>query len=227
MVLPSPCLACGNELPWKERVASCCRPCWDSLAKITHSKCSRCAIPWASDQGPSSFICGECQAAPRTLAWIDAWGHYSGTLEAVIHGFKFGRHDFLGGPLGRLMVDTLSERGDFEFDAIVAVPMSPARLRRRGYNQSEILGEAVHKRTGIKRQTLLARKKDNAVQSTLPRAQRAENVRDVFSLKANVQDRSLLLIDDICTTGETLDACARTLIEGGAKRVCALVLARA
>ena len=119
-------------------------------------------------------------------------------------------------------------RGDLAFDAIVAVPMAPAKERRRGYNQAGLLARALARRIGVGcDMTLLGRSGERATQSTLPKRERAANVRGAFSAASRVKGKSILVVDDICTTGETLRACASALVAGGASRVCAVTVAKA
>lgn len=141
---------------------------------------------------------------------------------------KFRRHDFLDDALASLLEQTLRERGDLAFDAVVGVPMGRHKERRRGYNQAELLARALARRLGIRcDMTLLARRQERATQSTLPRRERAANVRGAFAASSRVKGKAILVIDDICTTGETLRACANALVQGGASRVCALTVAKA
>lgn len=173
---------------------------------------------------------------PLPVDWCDAWGEYRGALEHLLRALKFKRHDFLGDALSSLLEETLRARGDLAFDAIVGVPMPRARERRRGYNQAELLGRALSRRLGIRcDMTLLARSSDGvrlrrgerAAQSTLPKHSRAGNVRGAFAASALVKGTSILLVDDICTTGETIRACASALRDAGAARVCAIAVAKA
>jgi ComF family protein len=228
IVLPSWCAACERELPWRERTASCCASCWDSLPKIGTAKCRSCAMP-APMAGTASYLCFDCIADPLPLEWCDAWGEYRGALERLLQALKFKRHDFLADALASLLEETLRERGDLAFDAIAAVPMPRSRERRRGYNQAELLARALSRRLGIRcDMTLLARRGGRAAQSTLPKRMRSGNVRGAFAASSTVvKDRAILLIDDICTTGETLRACASALNDAGAARVCALTVAKA
>ncbi|HYC59010.1 MAG TPA: phosphoribosyltransferase family protein [Thermoanaerobaculia bacterium] len=176
----------------------------------------------------ATIFCLECTAAPLPLDWCDAWGEYRGSLEPLLHALKFRRHDFLADALSSLLEETLRERGDLAFDAIAAVPMPRARERRRGYNQAELLARALSRRLGIRcDMTLLTRAGERAAQSTLPRRLRAGNVRGAFAASALAKGTSILLIDDICTTGETLRACSAALMDGGAARVCAIAVAKA
>lgn len=172
-------------------------------------------------------MCLECQLDPLPLEWCDAWGSYRGTLERVLHAFKFGRHDFLDDALGGLLASALEARGDAAFDAIVPVPMSRAKQRRRGYNQAELLARALARRTGMACEPpLLSRRRDGETQSQLPRERRAANVRGAFRAGRRAAGKAILLVDDICTTGETLRACSTELLRAGAARVAAITLAK-
>ena len=121
-LLPSWCVVCDRELPWRERTASCCAGCWQTLPRITSAKCLSCAMPLAGDGG--AIRCIDCQRDPAKLDFCEAWGRYGGPLEKVLHAFKFERHDFLDDALASLLESLLNERGDVAFDAIVPVPMS-------------------------------------------------------------------------------------------------------
>ena len=223
IVLPSWCVVCESGLPWRDRVASCCGACWRSLPQIASEKCRSCALPL-----PGAGICITCSADPLPVDWCEAWGEYKGGLERLLHAFKFERHDFLDAPLAGLLHETLRQRGDLAFDAIVPVPMHGSRERRRGYNQARLLGTALSKRTGIACDAGLLRKRhENETQSLLARAARAANVRRAFEASPRAGELSILIIDDICTTGETLRACARELLHAGARRVCAISVAKA
>jgi ComF family protein len=229
IVLPSWCVACQRELPWRERTASCCSSCWEALPRIATAKCRSCArpLPGLPVEGSIS-LCLPCHETPLPVEWCDAWGHYSGPLERLLQALKFERHDFLDDALAGLLYDTLQAHGDVAFDAVAAVPMSRSRERRRGYNQSELLARALARRGGLRcDMTLLTRRGERATQSTLPKQARAANVRGAFAASSLVKDRSILIVDDICTTGETLRACAAALRDAGAARVCAIAVAKA
>ena len=176
-------------------------------------------MPLADD----AIRCIDCQLDPGNLVFCDAWGRYSGSLEKLLHAFKFERHDFLDDPLAGLL-ETLI--GDGAFDALVPVPMSRAKERKRGYNQAERLARALGRRIGLKCEMLLTKRADRATQSRLPRAERAKNVRHAFQASPRANGKSILLVDDICTTGETLRACANELLRAGASRVAAVTVAK-
>ncbi|HEV8435492.1 MAG TPA: ComF family protein [Thermoanaerobaculia bacterium] len=238
--MPSWCIVCDRELPWTERTASCCAGCWSALPRITGAKCVSCALPLvlgpqssvlgpasaSEDRGPrteDSIRCIECQLDPGNLLFCDAWGRYSGALEKVLHAFKFERHDFLDDPLAALLEDLI---GGMAFDAIVPVPMSRAKERKRGYNQAERLARALGRRTNLTTELLLTKHGERATQSLLPRSERSKNVRGAFVASPKATGKAILLVDDICTTGETLRSCAGELLRAGAASVAAVTLAK-
>lgn len=227
IVLPSWCVVCGAELPLRERTASCCAACWSSLGRIENAKCRGCALP-APARDLASFTCFECEQDPSPLDWCEAWGEDRGTLARLLRAFKFERQDFLDEVLAGLLEATIRGRSDLAFDAVAGVPMSRAKERRRGYNQAELLARALARRIAVRcDMTLLTRRGERAMQSALPKHERAANVRGLFAASPRVKEKSILLVDDICTTGATLRACAAALHAAGAARVCAIAVAKA
>jgi ComF family protein len=227
IVLHASCVVCERELPWRARTASCCGDCWHSLPLIDGPKCDSCAQPWPGESA-ESYRCLQCMTAPLPVGWTEAWGHYKGALERVLHAFKFQRHDWFAEPFADALRDLVVARGGDGFDAVVPVPMSRAKLRRRGYNQAELLARALARRLRVRCDPALLEKRiERRTQSTLARAERAANVRGAFTASRRAKSNSILLVDDVCTTGETLRACAAALLRGGAARVCAVVVAKA
>jgi ComF family protein len=222
IVLPSWCVACGAELPWRARNAPACARCWSSMPEITGAKCRSCALPL-----PGGDLCADCAIDPLPVDWCEAWGRYAGALERLLYAMKFAHYDFLDGALAALLDDTLRLRGDLDFDAIVPVPMHWRRQQQRGYNQAELIARALSAKTGIRCALLLRKRAGGAPQSTLAQRERAANVRRAFAASARARGRRILIVDDICTTGETLRACARALRKEGAARVCAIAVAKA
>jgi ComF family protein len=221
IVLPSWCVVCESELPWRERTASCCAACWSSLSKIAVPKCRFCALPMPAGEG----VCIKCLDDPLALDWCEAWGEYRDGLAKLLQALKFQRHDFLDEALASLLAEVLPDR---QFDAVAGVPMPRAKQRRRGYNQAELLARALGRKIAVPcDMSLLTRRGDRAAQSTLARRERAVNARGAFGATGKAQGKSILIVDDICTTAATLRACADALREAGAARVCAVAVARA
>jgi len=182
-------------------------------------------MAWSGHRQPT-FTCLACQIDPPELSWVRSWGHYKLGLEKALHAFKFQRHDFLARPLSELLAELVG--GDGEFDAIVSVPMHRTKLRRRGYNQAELLAQALSREVGVpSRPALLKKILERQPQSTLNRVDRAANVRDVFQASTSAAGLNVLLVDDIYTTGETIRACGRELLRRKALSVCAVTVARA
>jgi ComF family protein len=223
IVLPAWCVICRGDLPWRNRVASCCSTCWTSLRALPEGKCGSCAQPL-----PAGSMCIPCSTDPIPVGWTEAWGDYRDGLERLLHAFKFERQEFLDEALSGLLESAVRGRGDTSFDAIVPVPMHRSKLRRRGYNQSELLARSLSRRLGIRCDPrLLAKTREKGTQSALPRPARAANVRGVFASNERARGLAVLLVDDICTTGETIRACATALMSAGASRVCAVAVAKA
>jgi ComF family protein len=113
------------------------------------------------------------------------------------------------------------------FDAIVPVPLHPLRERERGFNQAGLLAAELGRSAGLPLTGLLRRTRDTGHQARFDRAGRLENLEGAFRTRRRVRkDARLLLVDDVCTTGITLDVCARVLLEAGAAEVCAVTVAR-
>lgn len=227
VLLPSPCVVCAGELPLRDRHGSCCDSCWSALPRIVPPRCERCALPWSCSTGTSPFTCADCIADPPPLDWIDAWGLYEDGLSELLQAFKFRNHDFMSRHLGALLGEVYEARGDRDFDVVVPVPMHRSRRRARGFNQAGLLGAVLSSAAGLRLdETLLAKNEERESQAGLPKAQRRANARGAYLADPRVAGRSILLVDDIATTGETLRACAVELTRRKARRVAALVVAR-
>jgi ComF family protein len=155
-----------------------------------------------------------------------SFGAYEDTLRELIHLFKYGRVRPLAGRLGELIVSAIPR--DQAFDLVVPVPLHWRRRLERGFNQSELLANAVAKRYGLRAVSAIRRKRTTATQAGLSNAKRRLNVAGAFAIrrKAEVEGRRVLLVDDVMTTGATLSACAGVLKRAGARYVAVLTLAR-
>lgn len=149
---------------------------------------------------------------------------YEKGFRRTLHRLKFQEERALARPLGTLMAEAASSLGE-DFDGVTWVPMSPQKLRRRGYNQSELLAKAVAKELGLPAWDLLEQVRETDTQHNLTRAQRADNVRSAYRAKGAALGKRVLLVDDIVTTGATLRACAQGLYGAGAQKVCAVCAA--
>jgi len=154
-------------------------------------------------------------------------GYLEGALQTAIHRFKYSNLRALSGPLGRLAADYLTRYG-LPVDTLVPVPLHTSRLRERGYNQATLLAGEIGAVTGlpVASETLL-RVRSTRPQVGLTAPERRKNVEGAFQCSASsLKGGSFLLLDDVCTTGATLEACSIALRSAGAERVWGLTLAR-
>jgi ComF family protein len=163
---------------------------------------------------------------PRVITVGRAIAAYDGRLRDIVHALKYGGRRSIARPLARLMAAAAPRIIDGA-DFVVPVPLHFLRQYRRGFNQADDL--ARHLPVPLLR--ALRRRRATATQTDLPEAQRRKNVRDAFAVRRSARGRIpgavIVLVDDVSTTGATLDACARVLLDAGAKEVRALTAARA
>jgi len=179
-------------------------------------------------------LCARCQASPRPWGRVLVYGEYQGRLKDMILGYKFSARLDYGRRLQECALAAFeaglaAHRELSGCEALVPVPLHPRRLLARGFNQSRELARLISARRGLPIwHDALVRVRRTTPQMRLARAARTENIRGAFAGRAElVAGRQLLLVDDIMTTGATLEECARALLHAGAKRVDVLALARA
>ena len=173
--------------------------------------------------------CPFCSSYPLCLDGIRAAVEFDGIVRQAVHAFKYQGRRALARPLGELMGQAWGAR-PFPAGYLMAVPLHPRRLQERGYNQSILLANELSKEVDLPvLSQVLVRSRMTRTQTELSAGERRENVAGAFSLSAGsiVTGKSILLIDDVCTTGATLDACATTLKAAGAAAVFAYTLSRA
>jgi len=153
-----------------------------------------------------------------------------GVVRDLIHRFKYGGEIWLGGLLGDFLRQGLRDARlkNSSFDAVVPVPLHPLRRREREFNQAEILGRELASGQKLGFCDALERIRYTVTQTHFDRRRRMRNLRDAFGLRQNatVRGKNLLLVDDVLTTGSTLDECARVLLAAGARSIHALTIAR-
>jgi ComF family protein len=230
VLFPADCLVCRGPLPALHD-GGVCLPCWRLFRRLQGPCCRRCGEPvFVFERLPRTptHQCDECRRRFRPFDRCRSAGIYDAGLREAIHRVKFDGARTLGRCLGRWMARTLS--GEIaEVDLIVPVPLHPRRVRERGYNQSELLSEALSAASGITHAPrLLTKIAPTRSQATLGRHDRRRNLRGTFALSrgAVASQKRILLVDDIFTTGCTVEECARVLRRGGARGVRVATLAR-
>jgi ComF family protein len=225
---PPTCAGCGEPVAPAEPLGFCPR-CRDSLELGGSPCCPTCGLP-LSPEAPEPYQCGACLEGLYRFDRARAAGPYRGLLREVIHRFKYEGHISLARPLAQLLLPVARELCTLhEIHVVVPVPLHPRRLRDRGFNQAALLARRVGSSINLPvRYTVLRRRRWTAPQIGLSPRERAQNVRGAFAVSepALVRSRGVMLVDDVFTTGETVDQCVRELKRGGAREVVVLTVAR-
>jgi ComF family protein len=200
-----------------------CAECLTQVPRVEPPFCARCG-----DKVATESLCTRCRTSPLQIERIRSAVYFEGALREAIHQLKYKGRTALAKPLGNLMA-AYWQRNPMPSDVVVPVPLHADRLRERGYNQAALLAHELTREIGLTldEQTLV-RKRATAPQIELNARQRKENVQEAFCCSNDtLNGKKVLLVDDVCTTGATLEACAIALHEGGARSIQALTLARA
>lgn len=219
LIYPTRCVAC-------DRIGEgdLCPACRDSVTPIAPPYCPRCQEPEESD------LCPGCRSRPPAFARARVVGIFEGALAEAIHALKYSRRERLAVPLADLLERAWEHETELHgAEAILPLPIHRKREGDRGFNQSSLLAEELSRRIGLPvLKGTLTRPVYKRPQVGLGRGDRLANVEGVFRVERPeaVDGRTLLLIDDVITTGATCHEAARTLLKAGAKEVCILALAR-
>ena len=234
IIYPPRCHICGRFVSADEdRVSShhLCDDCLADLTPITHPICTVCGLPFSTRKG-EDHLCENCLRKRPYYDSVRAPYRYSGPLVEAIQRFKYGSETQLISSLGTLLSSFAKElvpnplTPDF---LTVPVPLHMRRLRERGFNQSLLLAKVVATDLGTQLDYLsLVRIRHTRAQTGLRKEERRKNVKDAFCIiyPEIIKGKKILLVDDVFTTGYTLNECARTLKKSGAMVVICLTLAR-
>jgi len=225
LALPPLCPACREPVEGR----GLCPACWSKLSFITRPYCERLGIPFVYDPGPG-ILSMEAIADPPSYHRARAAVRFDEVARALVHGLKYGDRLELAPMMGR-WISHAGRELLAEADALVPVPLHWRRLWARRFNQSAMLAAAISKESGVPIAAgALKRVKPTAQQVGLNRTERAQNVQGAFRVppegKAAVTGRRLVLVDDVLTSGATVDGCARALLRAGAANVDVLIFAR-
>ena len=216
LLFPQACVLCGVQV-LKRRWSVVCPACWSKAAPVPRPFCQQCGMP-------AQFIeslCGECRRGDHSFDFARSLFLYNDPMRSIVHHLKYSGRVSLGRALGFRLRECLRSEG-FQGTVAVPVPLHRARMRQRGFNQAELLarelGLPVDRR-------LLRRRMNTPTQTGLTRSQRIVNLTAAFEVKHRPPE-CVVVVDDVYTTGSTLDEVAKTLKRAGVLRVEALTVAR-
>ncbi len=235
IIFPPRCVICGDFL-WRGPFDagnfpdSVCHGCTSAFNPIEAPFCTVCGTPFGSD-GIENHPCEDCLRTQPFFQAAYAPYRYEGSILEAVHRFKFGQKTFIANALGPLLAEFVKTRFRLpEPFLTMPVPLHPKRLRERGFNQSLLLARQISDRLNGELDFLsLVRPKYTTPQSTLSKRERGKNIQNAFHLKTPdaVIHKNILLVDDVATTGNTLNECARILKSGGSEAVFCVTLAKA
>ncbi len=228
LIFPPHCAFCGTLLA-EDDTAEICPGCLRNIRFISPPICPKCGFPFVMGIG-ENHLCGQCLRRQWHFGSARALAFYEGPIREAIHGLKYRGKSFLAKSLAGLF-----ERGypfiDYgSYDLLVPVPLHPKRLRERGFNQALILGKAIGRKEEVPCTRFLLKKISwSPPQIDLSPQEREKNVKGSFAVTApgKVRGKRVLLVDDVMTTGATVNECARELLKAGAEQVDVFTLARA
>ncbi len=231
ILIPAPCRICGDLLGHSLRIPIC-QTCLDGFSRVPEKICDVCGLPLPDFAAvPGEMLrCAACRMETYAFDRARSFAIYENEVVRAIVLLKFERID----PLAKWFAERLAEiyrrnEAIFGVDVVVPVPLHREREKERGYNQAELLSRSLAKLLKLRHQgVLLVRKRPRPAKLVLTLRERWAAVRGAFEIRpgSQVDNRRVLLLDDVMTTGATLDACSKALRDAGAKSVVALTVAR-
>lgn len=221
-LLPSRCPGCSQKL---QNHGLLCPSCWADLTLLSDSSCKTCALPFEFDTEADSR-CVACLKKPPEFDWARAAVRYETLGKSMVLKLKHGASTVHVPVMAQMMARAL---GDKHPDVIMPVPLHQSRMLKRRFNQSQLLARALSNSLDVKLDCFSLQKvRATASQGGLDRAERFRNVRGCFRIKEamDISGKSVLLVDDVLTTGATAEACARVLKKAGAREVGVVTFAR-
>ncbi|WP_376796110.1 ComF family protein [Thermogemmatispora sp.] len=218
LLFPPDCAGCGRS------GGLLCPACLQAIADLQEQRCARCALP------SRISLCRYCRSSASSLFALQAVALYEEPLRSCIQHLKYQGVTRLAPFLGRMLAASY-RRHHLQADLVLAVPLHAERECQRGYNHARLLADVCARELGLPSpHSLLERVRATAAQARLSASERQQNVAGAFRCQPQksqsvLRGRTVLLIDDVCTTGATLEACSSALLQAGAKQVQALVLA--
>lgn len=217
LFIPPCCVVCGKVEIWL------CESCATELSPLGESICPRCGRPQASAR-----LCPTCRSDPVSLVLRSAF-LFEGAVREAVHALKYRGARDIAIPLGKRMAEVWQSTG-LQSDLLIPIPLHPKREAKRGYNQATLLAIALGHELGLPVAVDgFQRTRDTASQTRLNRPARRNNVQGAFAClpSLDVSQKRVTLVDDVATTGATMEACAMVLLAHGASTVTGFTLARA
>lgn len=228
-IYPANCHICNDSLTHGRHL---CQSCALSLHYVEAPFCSLCGECYDGDI-PTNFLCPNCHDLKLDFEFARASLRSRGESRTLLHDFKYRRKIHLSDELGRLLKIGLDDprfKPYLGHGIIVPVPLHRARLRKRKFNQSEELASSLEKFTGLTMLNALKRNRNTGTQTRYSRNERLKNLDGAFALrgryKTALQDKKIILVDDVFTTGSTVNECTRVMLKHGADSVAILTLLR-
>ena len=222
LVMPAKCLCCNSQVPQQGTI---CANCYTELKPIGNHKCYKCGLPFQIDMGHKA-ICHDCTRYKPSYSMARAFCNYEGLGGKLASQLKFSDKTLLAPYMAKMMM--IAGSGLLKKSDIIApIPLHHSRKLKRKYNQSALLAKYLAEYSGLEYQPfLLKRTRNTKKQTTLKRNDRKKNMENAFDASPHANEKRILLIDDVMTTGATMNAASVALKRQGAKKICALVFAR-
>jgi len=217
LLFPPVCGGCGKAgVRW-------CSTCQGRVPFVTEPFCEKCGIPVRK-----TGLCEKCQSEPPAYRLMRSWAVFDSPVQNALHTIKYRRNVSLGDSIAVQMVDFVRSQ-QWTLDMIVPVPLGRKRLQERGYNQVGLVARPLTYELGLDyAPQALWKSRETRSQVGLTISQRRENVSKAYQANpAVVKRKSILLMDDVATTGSTISACTEALLSAGAQEIYALTIARA
>ncbi len=228
IIFPPRCLACTEII--KQPVNQFfCPGCLEKINFIEDNFCPICGVPFLVSPAGSHF-CGNCLENKQYYSQARAVAGFETAIMDAIHKFKYGRNISIGYALGSFMADfSFPDFDFFEYSLLIPVPLHIKKLRERGFNQSLLLANQIGKKHELPVDfSILKRCKATLSQTGLNKAEREKNIKGAFAVadRKKINGRKIILIDDVYTTGATINECAKVLHKAGAQKTAVLTLSR-
>jgi competence protein ComFC len=201
-----------------------CDACFAEIEPLHGHLCKKCGYPLLG----KGNLCEDCRFTPLPYTQMRSWASYSGVVQEAIHSLKYKRNLAMGRTLTQPLVEIVKQSG-WKIDLVVPIPLSRSRLRSRGYNQAALISRTLAAQLDIQHSsTTVKRIRNTSTQIEMDVNKRFTNLLDAFYANpATLKKRNILIIDDVITTGATMQNCSNALLKAGAENIYCLSVARA